>query len=399
MTTAATRIGIVTRTCRPFYTSSSAARLARPPSLRLSRDVRAPTKTPRVPWRGVRAPPVLSAIGFTVGGSALVYTVCGAWSSERTARLQGEDASFFMLSSLLGRRRNLELAVQEERAHALGRGWQHVRHALSAWPALVREGATSAYASVAEWYLRLPPYQQAALPIIGVNTLVFSAWLVSPAFRGVRWMRRYFTHRPSSGRLLTLLTSAFSHRSLPHFALNNLALFSVGSSGLVALQTQRPDLLPDADSLPHMLAFFVAAGVTSSLVSHLVVAAQWRRAYAHRATALLAALSKRASLGSSGAIYAAFSLCALALPQLSLRCVSLSHAACYFCLCSPCRSSGALAGTYLVLHSLLVIDALGVLRGWRVFDHVAHLGGAAFGAAYYALGAHAWSAAYRAPLT
>lgn len=34
---------------------------------------------------------------------------------------------------------------------------------------------------------------------------------------------------------------------------------------------------------------------------------------------------------------------------------------------------------------------VGVYRGWKVFDHVAHLGGAAFGLAYYAVGPTLWT--------
>lgn len=38
---------------------------------------------------------------------------------------------------------------------------------------------------------------------------------------------------------------------------------------------------------------------------------------------------------------------------------------------------------------------IGLVRGWRVFDHVAHLGGALFGLFYYVYGAAIWNAAKR----
>ena len=46
---------------------------------------------------------------------------------------------------------------------------------------------------------------------------------------------------------------------------------------------------------------------------------------------------------------------------------------------------------------LLLIDVVGALRGWRVIDHWAHLGGAAFGAAYWAFGPEMWTRLKRQP--
>ena len=42
--------------------------------------------------------------------------------------------------------------------------------------------------------------------------------------------------------------------------------------------------------------------------------------------------------------------------------------------------------------SLVLLDVVGAVRGWRVFDHVAHLGGAAFGFVYYLVGPSIWNA-------
>ncbi|KAI0917952.1 hypothetical protein AcV5_002752 [Taiwanofungus camphoratus] len=40
--------------------------------------------------------------------------------------------------------------------------------------------------------------------------------------------------------------------------------------------------------------------------------------------------------------------------------------------------------------TLLAVDILGALRGWRYFNHWAHLGGAAFGAFYWEYGFELW---------
>jgi len=39
---------------------------------------------------------------------------------------------------------------------------------------------------------------------------------------------------------------------------------------------------------------------------------------------------------------------------------------------------------------LMLLDVTGIIRGWRLFDHWAHLGGAAFGIFYYFYGPHYW---------
>jgi len=40
---------------------------------------------------------------------------------------------------------------------------------------------------------------------------------------------------------------------------------------------------------------------------------------------------------------------------------------------------------------MVALDAIGIIRGWRLFDHWAHLGGAAFGAIYWKYGPPIWN--------
>lgn len=42
--------------------------------------------------------------------------------------------------------------------------------------------------------------------------------------------------------------------------------------------------------------------------------------------------------------------------------------------------------------ALILIDLVGVLRGWQRFNHLAHLSGAAFGTMYYFCGLPLWNA-------
>lgn len=101
------------------------------------------------------------------------------------------------------------------------------------------------------------------------------------------------------------------------------------------------------------------------------------------------------SLGASGAIYAAVTMTALAFPD--------SQVALFIPPSYPINIQVGVGG-------LLLLDTIGILRGWRsvlfvhhciicwlilladdrVFDHWAHLGGAAFGVLYYAYGPSFW---------
>ncbi|RUS21018.1 hypothetical protein BC937DRAFT_93838 [Endogone sp. FLAS-F59071] len=76
--------------------------------------------------------------------------------------------------------------------------------------------------------------------MIGVNFCVFSAWQYAVGslrqFRDPQWlqfMHDNFVVNPaniSEGRLHTIITSAFSHLELPHFGVNMIVLYSIGSA-------------------------------------------------------------------------------------------------------------------------------------------------------------------------
>ena len=42
------------------------------------------------------------------------------------------------------------------------------------------------------------------------------------------------------------------------------------------------------------------------------------------------------------------------------------------------------------LGAMVAVDLLGAIRGWRMFDHYCHLGGAAFGFLYFSYGKQWW---------
>jgi len=81
------------------------------------------------------------------------------------------------------------------------------------------------------------------------------------------------------------------------------------------------------------------------------------------------------SLGSSGAIYAAVTLTALAFPGL--------HIALIIPPSFPIPIQYGVGG-------MVLLDCIGIICGWRFFDHYAHLGGALFGVGYYMYGPQLW---------
>ena len=300
---------------RGFHVSTWPSRLSRLSRARPNMNG-TPHRRPMV-FR-IRTPSIGLAIGFVLTTSALAFTSCAAWSTHSNERLFHGSHSLYSLSSLLGVRRNSELLVQDEHAERWARGYHRLAKYLQAFPLTVRQIGLDVYEGIADAYMALPTYQQAAVPLVALNTAVFVASLLSPALGTSAWMQRYFVHRPSSGRVITLLTSVSSHQWFPHFLFNNIALWSVGSSAIQALpRNETHENIPEADTFPQFLAFYISAGLFASLASHLAVAFRWR--LPSLTPAERARLSRRSSLGASGAIYAAFALCACTMPQVQLR--------------------------------------------------------------------------------
>jgi rhomboid-like protein len=146
--------------------------------------------------------------------------------------------------------------------------------------------------------------------------------------------------------------------------------------------------MQEATSVWHFLAFYSSAGLFSGLVSH-IFSARFRyprliSQLSANAAANVTSVTLKAkpavldiipSLGASGAIYAAVTLTALGFPDTQIA-----------LLIPPSFPIPIQYG----VGGLIAIDIIGALRGWRMFDHYAHLGGAAFGAFYYAYGPRFW---------
>lgn len=264
-------------------------------------------------------------------------------------------------------------------------GWCQQLHL----PPAVTEFVGGSYIICADKYLELSASQRAVIPVVAANSLVFAAWTIASATRGGgmwQWMRRHFLHRPSSNRMHTMLTSVFSHQTFLHFLFNNMALWSIGGSALVyasqlsSVSSLRAEAagktIPEASATPHFLAFFATAGVFAATVSHVVAAVRFRRISTLFGVPLAQrTVGRQGSLGSSGAVYAALVMAACAFPQAQLGIIFLPF------VTFPIG---------LGVAGMVAVDVAGIVLRWRLFDHWAHLGGAAFGWVYWHYGAQAW---------
>ncbi|KAI1788140.1 hypothetical protein LXA43DRAFT_1026357 [Ganoderma leucocontextum] len=387
---------------------------ANPPKTLLFREEVAKAKPLPSFADAVRKPPIRNQVLFvvagTVGSIALGahltnYELFKWWAHLRTSPHGGYDKNRPPTSEELARVKYFTFGRH------LQTGLANLKSSIDQLPETMKAMITWSYVQVFQPVLNATEGKRMCWAIGAVNVAVWMAWRVP------RWgpaMMRSFAHNPLSGRSYTLFTSMFSHEGFFHLLFNCMALASFGSAASQFLTTQfkKVELEHGALSEPspkwHLLALFVSAGLFSGLVSHIGHArwqyprliARLRNATAAPATSTfasslksglssatpkaegaVAAASKPAasegmsSLGSSGAIYALFAVTALGFPDAEVTLII-----------PPWFPINIQTGFF----ALVAIDTLGVLRGWKLFDHFAHLGGALFGAFWYKYGADIW---------
>ncbi|XP_077954773.1 presenilin-associated rhomboid-like protein A, mitochondrial isoform X1 [Gasterosteus aculeatus] len=189
----------------------------------------------------------------------------------------------------------------------------------------------------------VPSFLRPCFPgIIAVNAVVLCCWRI-PSMQ--RTMIKYFTSNPASKtRCLPMILSSFSHYSVIHMVANMYVLWTF-SSGIVSLLGRE-----------QFLAVYLSAGVISTMLSYICKAASGRL---------------HPSLGASGAVMAVLAAVCAKMPEAKLGIIFLPMIT-------------FTAGN--VLKALVAIDTAGLILGWRLFDHAAHLGGALFGIWYVSYG-------------
>uniref|UniRef100_A0A3B5KVI1 rhomboid protease n=1 Tax=Xiphophorus couchianus TaxID=32473 RepID=A0A3B5KVI1_9TELE len=195
---------------------------------------------------------------------------------------------------------------------------------------------------VDDFWRSLTEGQRTATGIMAINAAVLCCWRI-PAMQ--RTMIKYFTSNPASKtQCLPMILSSFSHYSIIHMVANMYVLWTF-SSGIVSLLGKE-----------QFLAVYLSAGVISTMVSYACKTATGRF---------------YPSLGASGAVMAVLAAVCTKVPEAKLGIIFLPMVT-------------FTAGN--ALKALVAIDTAGLILGWRLFDHAAHLGGALFGVWYVAYG-------------
>ncbi|KIM44829.1 hypothetical protein M413DRAFT_67386 [Hebeloma cylindrosporum] len=364
-------------------------------------------------WRQVTFVSVTSFLAFSL--AATQTTLETEYWTERMVAV----SSVWTLKTITNT--DLKRAQTAELIQGLRESLANIQSVVQQLPVLIRPWVNLACLSVMQPYADATEGKRLCWKICLLNAGVWLAWKLKP-WKGFMTVR--FMHYPLSGLSYTLLTSMFSHRSAIHLLCNCLALESFGKdsseyfgseSSLMSLpgsaayhyllreqNKAQPDVLESTTSY-HFLAFFISAGLFSGLVSHIVNAKfryprlvsqlassansarrteTWAGAVAATTASAAQSTSKKRvldilpSLGASGAIYAAVTMTALAFPD--------SEVALFIPPSYPINIQYGVG-------ALMALDMIGILRGWRLFDHWAHLGGAAFGIFYYNYGPSYWA--------
>ncbi|XP_066509033.1 presenilin-associated rhomboid-like protein A, mitochondrial [Hoplias malabaricus] len=195
---------------------------------------------------------------------------------------------------------------------------------------------------VDDWWSRLTEGQKTTTGIIALNTVVLCCWRI-PFMQ--RTMFKFFTSSPvSKTRCLPMLLSSFSHYSILHMMANMYVLWTFSTSAVSLLGREQ------------FLALYLSGGVFSTLISYICKTATGR-------------LGR--SLGASGAVMTVLAAVCSKTPEAKLGIILL-----------PILSFTA--GN--ALKTLVALDTVGLLLGWRMLDHAAHLGGVLFGVWYIVYG-------------
>ncbi|KAI5124254.1 hypothetical protein M0805_005103 [Coniferiporia weirii] len=342
-------------------------------------------------------PGIWKQVAFAAGFTLLFFLHSAELTGINTKELSAAFPAPLMITSEHLRRVRVTMVSEKLKATL-----QKLKDALVSAPSSLSYPFLWAYVQVANGYINASEGKRVGYQICAVNGLVWLMWQIKSL---QPFMRANFTHHPLSGKYFTLLTSIFSHQSFIHLLANSFALVSFGSAATTYLskkQAENREGLLESTPKYHFLAVFVGAGLFSALTSHVVAArityprllSQFRASKA--ATAAISesatafrragqAIKEKAaaavprdilpSLGASGAIYATVTITALAYPDAQV-----------FLLFPPIP----LPITWGV-GGMVAMDMIGIIRGWRFFDHWAHLSGAAFGVLYYKYGPDYWN--------
>ncbi|KAI9257549.1 hypothetical protein EDC94DRAFT_522345 [Helicostylum pulchrum] len=203
--------------------------------------------------------------------------------------------------------------------------------------------------------------------IIGTNVSVYLLWQYSintyKTFGDDSWlafMVKNFMSSPASleqGRVHTLLTSAFSHKSLDHLGVNMLVLFTMGQGVMEAVGASR------------FLLLYAGAGVTASLAA--IAYRKYIKPKLEKGYGKPISNDKNflGSLGASGSVTGITTFYACAFPRATFLV--------FFVIPMPAIAVVGLFASYDIYKASTLSNG--------IIDSAGHIGGAMYGVGYWFL--------------
>lgn len=224
-----------------------------------------------------------------------------------------------------------------------------LKHRLEQYQSMPKELKRS-FLAAAQLYLSMSEAEKTMSALIGVNLLIFGCWKL-PVMKP--FMQRYFIHNPASGRLVTLLTSCFSHKELVPLTINMVGLWSFGP------------MLYEVLGKEQFVATYLSLGIGANVMSHVTN------------LALRHSRPIQSSLGASGALYGLLSGIMLTqpdwdlfIPYLPSMPIKIRYIKIIIFILSL-----ELLYIYLLFYysyavpALMSLDVAGILMRWRMYDH------------------------------
>ncbi|KAG1688947.1 Presenilins-associated rhomboid-like protein, mitochondrial [Nymphon striatum] len=288
----------------------------------------------------------------------------GCTSKRANTKVQGIDGNDCP-ENRVSRVKGLELDMVTVISYAGAALYQYENMRSRAWALFSEETDWWLHRNKAGYYRRqineywnsMDDGQKVAIGIIFLNCLVFLSWRI-PSLQPK--MIKYFLCNPNSKSLLPMVLSTFSHTSFLHLAINMYVLFSFSSAAGHVLGKEQ------------FAATYISAGVVSSFASLMC------KVFTSKANSSLGAVSENSIIlkqnqilalnyyiriyfyFQSGAILGILGFTCTEFPDSKLALVFL-----------PFYTFTAGQG----LIAVITMDTAGILFGWKLFDHAAHLGG------------------------
>lgn len=261
-------------------------------------------------------PRILRPILVALGMSAMSIAACAYISNKED--LERSDRSFRLFS---GRPSWEALTAMKQR---MGYMWYKAKQKTISGDGII--------GNLQYLYYSQPEYKRLLVKIVAINMGIFLLWRVGPLGG---FMARNFIHHPATPRNYTLLTSIFSHATLLHLGFNMMGIWNFGITSVIPIEKGG-----FGHDLYGFLAFYLTAGILSSLAQHLKY--------------IGAGPTAKGALGASGALYGVLALFVTSFPETPVRLMFIPI---------DIEAQKAFFG-------IVALDVAGLVLKWRFLAHM-----------------------------